>query len=141
MKKNVKMIITVVVIVIVLVIVWIAFRSSGVLFGPTTQCNDRYDNDGDRRCDYGLSGLRCKDGSIKGDSGCSSSSDNSEASCVSGSTICGVGACRRTSTCVNEQVSCTPGTPSTEICTDSIDNDCDGLVNEGCATNSTNSTG
>ena len=94
-----------------------------------TECSDRIDNDGDGYCDY--SGLRrnCRDGSIKGDSGCSGSSDNTEASCVEGTTTCGTGACQRSSTCSNDQVVCTPGSPSTEVC-DSIDNDCDGVVDD-----------
>ncbi|MBI4739775.1 thrombospondin type 3 repeat-containing protein, partial [Candidatus Woesearchaeota archaeon] len=46
-------------------------------------------------------------------------------------TTCGVGACASTgeATCINGQIvdSCTPGTPSAEVC-DNIDNDCDGLT-------------
>ena len=131
-----KTLLTIVVIIVFLVIGGIVLTKNlqnSPSLSPTTQCSDRVDNDGDGRCDYSRTlGKRCFDDSVKGDSGCSNSSDNTEASCVVGSTTCGVGACQRTSTCVNDQVSCTPGTPSTEVCTDSIDNDCDGLTNEGC---------
>jgi len=127
MKKNVKITVVIIVVIIVLAVLWISLRSSGVLFAPATQCNDRYDNDGDRRCDYGASGFfNCKDGSARGDTGCSSKSDNSEASCVAGSTSCGVGACLRSSTCVSDATSCTPGTATTEICGNGIDEDCNG---------------
>ncbi len=128
MAKNSTIISAIVIIIAVVAVIAVVGGKNNVLFGPTTQCNDRIDNDGDGRCDV-LKGPACRDGSIKGDSGCSSSSDNSEASCVSGSTTCGVGACQRSSTCVNDQVSCTPGSPTTETC-DSIDNDCDGSIDE-----------
>ena len=135
MVKN-NTIIIMVIIIAVLAVISIVAGKSGVLFAPTTQCNDRVDNDGDRRCDYGTKGARCRDGSTRGDSGCSSSSDNSEASCVSGSTTCGVGACQRSSTCVNDAVSCTPGSPTTEVCGDGIDNNCDGTIDNGCNSDS-----
>jgi hypothetical protein len=51
-------------------------------------------------------------------------------------TTCGVGACAATglTSCVNGSVedSCVPGTPTEEICSDAIDNDCDGEIDEGC---------
>jgi hypothetical protein len=55
---------------------------------------------------------------------------------------CGVGACAATTpACVNGQPqSCTPGTPSPEIC-DGIDNDCNGQVDEGFAIGSACSNG
>ncbi|MBI3623700.1 hypothetical protein HY212_06510 [Candidatus Pacearchaeota archaeon] len=83
----------------------------------TIQCKDKADNDGDGKIDY------------PADSGCSSPNDNTEASCVSGSTTCGVGACLRSSTCINDQVSCTPGTPTTETC-NNLDDDCNGLIDD-----------
>ena len=133
MSKNAKMsnkTITIVVIIVLLVLVGIAVAIKSPLLGPTTQCNDRIDNDKDGRCDYSKNRRGCIDGSIKGDTGCSSSSDNTEASCVAGSTTCGIGACQRSSTCVNDKVSCTPGNPSTETC-NNIDDDCDGSTDEG----------
>ncbi len=51
-------------------------------------------------------------------------------------TTCGVGACSAagTSSCVGGVIvdTCTPGTPSTEVC-DGIDNDCNGVVDDGIA--------
>lgn len=124
-----KAVVIAIIIIVILILIAIYFGSGRVGLSPLPQCKDRVDNDGDKNIDYPK------------DSGCTDKNDNSEASCVAGSTTCGVGACRRSSTCFQDKVSCTPGTPSTEICTDSIDNDCDGVVNDGCATNSTNSTG
>src|SRR3989344_5992112 len=59
---------------------------------------------------------------------------------VGTSTTCGVGVCVATglTTCPRASGqttvgnSCTPRTPIAEVCTDSLDNDCDGTVNEGC---------
>lgn len=77
-------------------------------------CFDGVDNDGDGQAD-------CAD------------SDCADASQISG---CGQGACGSVGelTCVNGQVadSCTPGTPTDEIC-DGIDNDCNGQVDDGIA--------
>ncbi len=116
------------------------------------QCSDAIDNDGDGRCDY-ITTKRCRDGSQVGDAQCSSSSDNKEApDCTSevcdgidnncdsqidnglGSTTCGLGTCQRTvQNCAGGALqTCTPGSPSPEECGDNIDNDCDGLVDEGC---------
>lgn len=120
-------IIAIAVIVVVLLIVLLR----GVLTGnaaAVTQCSDRIDNDKDGKCDYSGSRRGCTDGSVKGDTGCSSTSDTTEASCVAGSTTCGVGECLRSSTCVNDQVSCTPGNPST--CT-SLGKTC-GNWSDGC---------
>jgi hypothetical protein len=55
---------------------------------------------------------------------------------VSQPTTCGVGECSSTgqTVCVSgvEGDTCTPGTPSPEIC-DGLDNNCDGVVDEGCS--------
>jgi len=55
---------------------------------------------------------------------------------VPSTTTCGIGGCARTgqTTCTNGVPgnTCIPGTPVAEICTDTIDNDCDGIVNDGC---------
>ena len=53
-------------------------------------------------------------------------------------TSCGIGACAATGTetCtagVWDGDSCTPGQPSSEVCFDGIDNDCDGATDEYCA--------
>ncbi len=139
MNKNAKAIsgsktaiIIVVIIVLVLVVVVALKGSTTGEATSTTQCNDRIDNDGDARCDYSGNRRGCTDGSTKGDTGCSSGSDNTEASCVPGSTTCGVGECRRTSTCIKDAVSCTPGSPVAEVCGDGKDNDCNGVIDNGC---------
>lgn len=132
------------IVIVALVVVFLILFLTGTFTGQaaaTTQCKDRIDNDGDGKCDYISGGKSCTDGSVKGDTGCSSLQDTTEASCVRGSTTCGVGVCFRSSICVNDQVSCTPGTPQTEVC-DSMDNDCDGSTDEGgVCTNFTNGTG
>ncbi len=54
-----------------------------------------------------------------------------------GMTSCGVGACLATvQNCISGvPQTCHPGTPApSEICTDSIDNNCNGQINEGCVT-------
>lgn len=72
-----------VIVLSVLVIVFLlgSFFGGGVTGLPsaTTQCSDRIDNDGDGYCDYDK-GVRCSDGSLSGDSGCSNRKDNSECS-------------------------------------------------------------
>ena len=116
--------------VVVVIGIFAALSITGNAAGsPPTQCSDRIDNDGDAKCDYFGNRKGCTDGSVKGDAGCASASDNSEASCVSGSTTCGIGACQRSSICTNDVSSCTPGSPTTEIC-NNIDDDCDGSVDE-----------
>jgi hypothetical protein len=52
-----------------------------------------------------------------------------------GTTSCGVGACAATVTaCVGGSLStCTPGSPSAELCDGLFDEDCDGVVDDGCA--------
>lgn len=57
---------------------------------------------------------------------------------VGSSCTVGVGTCQRTGSSVcaaNGQAQCsaTPGTPSAEICGDGLDNDCDGVVDNGCS--------
>jgi dipeptidyl aminopeptidase/acylaminoacyl peptidase len=51
-----------------------------------------------------------------------------------GTLSCGVGACARTvNACeVGVPQACTPGAPGAEICGDGVDNDCDGLLDNGC---------
>jgi len=49
---------------------------------------------------------------------------------------CGTGACERTvPSCVGGvEQTCTPGTPTAEVCGDGLDNDCDGAVDESLST-------
>ncbi len=51
-----------------------------------------------------------------------------------GTLSCGVGACARTvNACVNgSSQTCTPGTPTAEVCGDGIDNNCNGQTDESC---------
>ncbi len=54
-----------------------------------------------------------------------------------GSITCGIGACERTvNACGAGAVTgnCVPGTPTTEICGDNIDNNCNGAIDETCPT-------
>ena len=52
----------------------------------------------------------------------------------------GIGACQRTGTKVcaggglSTECDATPGTPVSEVCGDGIDQDCDGVVDNGCST-------
>lgn len=125
-------IIAIIVAIVILLIILVRGSVTGKAPGQSNwnACGDRIDNDGDGRCDYIGSKKSCTDGSIKGDSGCSSLNDNFEESCVAGSTTCGVGACQRSSTCINDQVSCTPGSPGTETC-NNVDDNCNGQTDEG----------
>ena len=52
---------------------------------------------------------------------------------VLGEVACGVGACKRlVSACSGGDIpECIPGKPSKELCGDGVDNDCDGVVDEG----------
>lgn len=45
---------------------------------------------------------------------------------------CGVGACQSYGMCQNGGETCIPGTPSAEVCENGMDDDCDGMVDEGC---------
>ncbi len=119
-------IVIVVVIILIILAIYIGSRRAGL--SPREQCRDGVDNDGDSKIDY------------PSDSGCTNKFDNSEASCVPGSTTCGIGECRRTSTCINDAVSCTPGTPIAEICGDGKDNNCDGVIDNGCNPDSCSDT-
>lgn len=59
---------------------------------------------------------------------------------VGTTTSCGVGICQAMGVTTCPQTigqntlgnTCIPGTPQSEICTDTLDNDCDGTVNNGC---------
>jgi hypothetical protein len=61
--------------------------------------------------------------------------DNNPAVNPGANLTCGVGACQVTVPSCNGNTpnTCTPGTPTTEVCANLIDDDCDGLVDEtGC---------
>jgi hypothetical protein len=59
---------------------------------------------------------------------------NGGCSCVIGQMLsCGVGACARSVSCTTGHETCTPGSPVTEICSNGIDDNCNGQVDEGCA--------
>ena len=47
---------------------------------------------------------------------------------------CGVGICQRTAgACVDGGVgACTPGLATAELCNNALDDDCDGVINNGC---------
>jgi streptogramin lyase len=66
------------------------------------------------------------------DNNCSGVADDEY---VSAPTTCGLGECAAPGTldCIDgvEVETCTPGTPTTEVC-DGLDNNCDGVVDEGC---------
>jgi len=72
------------------------------------QCDDHIDNDGDGYCDFAGRKARCDDGSQVGDIDCIDKDDDNE------SYVC---------------------VPTTEVCDDGIDNNCDGSVDEGCNSN------
>jgi hypothetical protein len=59
-----------------------------------------------------------------------------------GSTSCGIGVCSRTvSNCVGGVLqTCVPGTPAAEICGNGLDENCNGVVDDGCVTAPPNDT-
>jgi len=96
---------------------------------------------GQKTCDAGDEFDNCVAGMPTGDdSNCNGLDENCDGTpdnaYVPTSTTCGVGACAASGqlTCVAgfELDSCAQGLPSTESC-DSIDNNCDGAVDEGCS--------
>jgi uncharacterized protein (TIGR03382 family) len=69
------------------------------------------------------------------DDNCDGLFDNNDPGTLAmlGASRCGIGACERNGyDCHNGMLStCTPGTPSEEIC-DGKDNDCNGVIDDGC---------
>jgi len=60
-----------------------AGKGGGGKGGPSSQCNDHLDNDGDGFCDFSWKKAYCSDGAIPGDSDCVSKDDDGEfGSCV-----------------------------------------------------------
>ncbi|MBS3081065.1 hypothetical protein J4221_06340 [Candidatus Pacearchaeota archaeon] len=80
-----------------------SFKGKG---GPSSQCNDHLDNDGDGKCDFLWNKAYCTDGSIPGDSDCISKDDNDErGSCVpvcNNNTDCGTNSYTGDSYCGND---------------------------------------
>ena len=64
------------------------------------------------------------------DDDCDGSSDNGL-----GTITCGVGACQQTTAACSSGSpgTCTPGIPTRETCGDGIDNNCNEVIDEGCA--------
>ena len=92
---------------------------------------------GEATCTNGTTSDSCTPGApAADDSVCNAIDDDCDGTTdedfASTGTTCGVGACQNTggTSCTEGTVtdSCTPLPPSTEVCDDSIDNDCDGLV-------------
>lgn len=94
---------------------------------------------------------QCDDGNTDSGDGCSATCSVEEAQCTNGQSLPGscltgnVGICQfGTNSCINGQIICSPTVypgSSAEICSDVLDNDCDGQVDELACTSSTNTCG
>ena len=108
----------------------------GTIWTASAYCN-RYVSPGPR-CQFNRTDIPCEEppSCIPVAEVCDNIDNNCDGSIdedyVGTSTSCGVGACSNNGTmqCIDgiEQDSCTPGTPQAEVCSDGIDNDCDGNV-------------
>jgi len=112
MNKKAKIVTITAILIIAILMMGFVYAGKAKKSRVKAQCNDRIDNDGDGYCDFAGRKTKCNDGSIPGDSDCSSKNDNKEsADCV----------------------------PSQEVC-DGADNDCDVLIDEdlpiACSANS-----
>jgi Big-like domain-containing protein len=107
---------------------------------PWNSCTDGDSCNGDEicnadgLCEPGVE-LNCNDGNV-----CTADSCDSDLGCENdpvslGDTTCGLGICQRTiDNCVDgESQVCTPGAGEpAEICKNGLDDDCNGLVDDGC---------
>lgn len=145
--------------IIALVLLLAACKSTGQAKGgasgaPKAVCGDGVDNDKDGFCDWALGGTKCRSGTL-GDTCCASASDKTETpeaeTCNNLDDDCNgqvddglaprqcgttdIGTCAfGTQSCVNGGWGACTGAiePVPEVCSDSLDNDCDGATDEGC---------
>jgi Putative metal-binding motif len=116
--------------------------------GQDNDCDGNVDNGnpgGGQTCNTGLLGVcvagttACSNGSIACNQNVQSSAEacdgldndcNGEVDNGLGQTMCGVGACMRTvDNCLNGAAqTCIEGMPTAEVCSDGLDNDCDGTT-------------
>jgi cysteine-rich repeat protein len=125
------------------------FRVSltALLTSPLTCCVDG-DGDGYKVGNSGCGTIDCNDNNPNVHPGatevCNGIDDDCNAGTADGSgeswfgdsTVCGDGVCESSGQLVctggQQDDTCTPGTPGTEVCEGSLDEDCDGIIDNGC---------